>query len=416
MLVASSVPDFIVSGAPDAPVFVFRPHMLKRAAAWFRDRFPGDTFYALKSNPAAHIVDALYAEGITGFDVASQHEVSSIATRYPDAKLAFMHPIKNRNAIAEAYNVHGVRRFVLDSFAELEKIREATDFAHDLTLVVRVGVSNAGATVPLTGKFGASQTEAPALLRATRSCCAQLGVSFHVGSQALNPVAWQTAMAEVSRLIAEAAVTVDIVDVGGGFPARYGNGGLPAMESYLGYIEDAFEDMMVLESAQLWCEPGRALVADCESLLVRVEGVKPGALYLNDGGFGALYDAVHLGWQFPVRPLRRDGSQATGPLQPFKLYGPTCDSSDVLPEPIWLPATLEEGDYLEFGTMGAYGRTMATRFNGFGAYETISAGDSPFMSAFDEDYAQPGSIEMTRARPERLKLVSRRGSGADRVM
>ncbi len=382
MVHASGIPVFVDQVRPDDPFFCFRPERLERAATWFRDSFPGQVFYAVKANPALHILDGLWAAGIRGFDVASPAEIELVATRFPEADLAYMHPVKNRNAIARAYHEFGVRRFVLDSHAELQKILEATNFAKDLILVVRVGVSNAGAAVPLTGKFGASEAEAPGLLREPRRVASRLGVSFHVGSQSLNPGAWPAAMANISRLIRKAAVTVDIVDVGGGFPSLYkSDGGMPALADYAASVDDAFEDMMVLESAELWSEPGRALVAEAESLLVRVDGVKGDALYLNDGGFGALYDAVNLGWEFPVRAHSPEKALA-GRTRAWTLYGPTCDSADKFALPVRLPADIGEGDYIEFGNIGAYGRSMSTRFNGFGGYGLVETDDAPFASAY----------------------------------
>ena len=376
--------DIVADAAPDRPVFCFRPERLKAAARWFRDVFPAEPFYAVKANPSAHVLDTLWAAGIRGFDVASDGEAELIAGRFPTARLAFMHPVKNRRAIARAYHEFGCRRFVLDTDAELAKILDATGGARDLTLVVRVGVSNHGATLPLTGKFGASERDAPELLRATRAVAAELGVSFHVGSQALSPPAWHTAMADLSRLIVAAGVTVDLVDVGGGFPGHYGGVAPPALESYAAIIAEAFEDMKVLENAALWCEPGRAMVAECESLLVRIEGTHDGALYLNDGSFGGLYDAVHERWSFPVRAMGA-GGLIEGPLRDWTVYGPTCDSADRFPEPLALPAGLAEGDYLEFGNLGAYGRAMASRFNGFGAFDTVIAQDAPWPSLYARD-------------------------------
>lgn len=377
-----SVPDFIAHDSPDGPVFCFRQGRLERAANWFRTHFPGEPFYAVKANPAAHVLHTLWACGITSFDVASIAEVEHVATTLPGARLAFLHPVKSRRAIARAYDEFGVRRFVLDSQAELDKILKATGRACDLTLLVRVGVSNDGATLPLTGKFGATALEAPELLRAARTAAPSLGVSFHVGSQAMNPTAWHTAMADLSRLIVQAGVTVDIVDVGGGFPAVYDAADTADLSAYMHMIEAAFADMYVLQSAELWCEPGRALVAEAESLLVGIDGAKPGALYLNDGSFGALYDCVHERWSFPLRAISACGEVIDRPPAPYTLYGPTCDSADRFPDTVWLPDGLGEGDWLEFGNIGAYGRAMASRFNGFGGYRTIAAGDGPWPSLY----------------------------------
>jgi ornithine decarboxylase len=392
----TNVAEFVCAKAPDLPVFCYRPHRLKAAGDWFLDQFPGDVFYAVKANPARHILQGLWDAGLRGFDVASAAEVETVARALPGATMAFMHPVKNRNAIRAAYERHGVRRFVLDSHAELEKILEATGHARDLTLIVRIGVSNAGATVPLTGKFGANEDLAPGLLRAARAVSERLGVSFHVGSQSMNPGAWPTAMADVSRLIAAAAVTVDVVDVGGGFPATYG--APQALECYANLVEQAFEEMMVLESAELWSEPGRALVAEAESLLVRIDGAKDGALYLNDGGFGALYDAVNLDWPFPARALSPTGELACAQGE-YTLYGPTCDSADRFARPVTLPVGLSEGDYIEFGNIGAYGRAMASRFNGFGHYGEVEVADSPFASAYELPSAGDIGTAVTVSRP-----------------
>ena len=238
---------------------------------------------------------------------------------------------------------------------------------------------------PLTGKFGANEIDAPALLRAARAHADELGVSFHVGSQAMNPAAWATAMADLSRIIISASVTVDIVDVGGGFPAIYADTPPPSMDTYAAIVTNAFEEMMVLENAQLWCEPGRALVAGCESLLTRIDLTKPGAIYINDGAYGALYDAVHERWKFPMRVLAGDGRTLPARTEAYTIYGPTCDSADKFPDTVILPAGLTEGDYIEFGNIGAYGRAMAGNFNGFGTSDTVSVRDDPWPSLYGRE-------------------------------
>ena len=386
MAFADSVPSFLDAVRPERPVFCFRPERLQAAARWFGEYFPGESYYAVKANPADHILDGLWNAGIHCFDVASINEVEQVASRLPEARLAFMHPVKSRNAIARAYHDFGVRRFVLDCEDELDRIVEATGGADDLYLVVRIGVSNEGASVPLTGKYGASADQVPDLLRAARWKCDELGISFHVGSQSHSPNAWYTAMADASALIRQAAVTVDVVDVGGGFPSLYPGRVPPDLGAYMHVIEQSFETMMVLENAELWCEPGRAMVAEAESLLVRVDAVRGDAVYLNDGGFGALYDAVHLGWEYPTRAMNA-GGLIHGEERPFTAYGPTCDSADKFAKPLMLPAGIREGDYIEFGQMGAYGRSMASRFNGYGDYDLVTVADAPFASLFQPNEA-----------------------------
>jgi len=376
---------------PDLPVWCFRPERVTAAAKWFRDSFSAEPFYAVKANPGVHVLDALWAGGVRSFDCASDTEVELIRTRFPTARIAFLHPVKNRRAIARAYREFGVRIFVTDTMAELNKILEETGFARDLTIIVRVAVSCDGATLPLAGKFGASAEDAAAILREARRHADELGVSFHVGSQALKPTAWATAMADVSRIIISAGVTVDIVDVGGGFPSVYADGAPPALEAYADMVESSFENMFVLENAELWCEPGRALVAESESLLCRVELAKDGALYINDGSYGALYDAVHERWKFPMRAISGNGRKLRG-MKAYTIYGPTCDSTDKFPETVMLPAGLTEGDYLEFGNLGAYGRAMMSRFNGFGETEVVEVQDAPWPSLYGSVGAEVVSI------------------------
>jgi len=304
-----------------------------------------------------------------------------VANRFEDATLAFMHPVKARSAIRRAYHEFGVRIFVLDSREELAKIVEETGGAKDLHLVVRVAVSSDYAQHKLSGKFGATGMEAVSLLRETRAVAEELGVSFHVGSQCMRPEAWRIAMDAVSEIIREATVTIDIVDVGGGFPVAYPGLTPPPLEDYMREIESAFETMPVLENADLWCEPGRALCAEAGSHIVRVELRKGNALYLNDGAYGALFDAAHDGLVYPVKLLRGKGSPRR-PLRPFKLYGPTCDSIDAMEGPFLLPADVSEGDYIEFGITGAYGAALATKFNGFGDYIEAVVEDAPMLSVF----------------------------------
>ncbi|MBA4225831.1 MAG: decarboxylase [Hyphomonas sp.] len=366
---------------PELPTYCFRPERVTAAATWFVEKFPAQAFYAVKVNPAPHVLDALWEGGIRSFDAASEKEIELIRGRFPDARIAFLHPVKPRQAIRRAYFNHGVRIFVTDSMAELQKILDATDFARDLTILVRIAVSNEGSALPLSGKFGASAAEAADILSVARRYADELGISFHVGSQAMKPSAWAQAMADASRVIIDAGVTVDIVDVGGGFPAIYADKNPPAMDDYVAMVMRSFENMFVLENADLWCEPGRALVAEAESLLVGVDLVKGDALYINEGSYGALYDAVHENWVFPMRAISGDGRKL-GRMVEYTVYGPTCDSADMLPGKVWLPAGLTEGDYIEIGNIGAYGRSMATRFNGFGDSELAVVQDSPWPSLY----------------------------------
>jgi len=393
--------DLVLARAPENPAAIARPHRVEAAAKWFQRHFPGHIFYAVKANPSLWALDALWAAGVRGFDVASEAEVRLVAERFgPEAKLAFMHPVKSRRAISRAYHDFGVRTFVLDTEDELAKILAETNHARDLTLIVRLAVSNDGASLPLSSKFGALPDDAPALLRLARAATQELmGVSFHVGSQCMDPGAYRRAMQEANRAIVRAGVVADVVDVGGGFPAIYPGMEPPALERYIEVIGQSFEDMFVAQNAELWAEPGRALVAEAGSIVARVELRKGDALYLNDGAYGNLFDATHVKWPFPVSALRREETGAE--LAPFRFYGPTCDSIDAAPGPFHLPADIREGDFVEIGMLGAYGVAMATRFNGFGETETVRAADAPWATLFDSRPVQAPVIRLDKAKRRR---------------
>src|SRR5687768_12590237 len=291
-----------------------------------------------------------------------------------------MHPVKAEEAIEEAYFTHGVRTFSLDTLEELEKIVRATNGAEDLNLLVRIRVSSEHSKLSLASKFGAEPDEMKALLMATRQASDALGICFHVGSQAMSPAAFGEAMERVRAAIVEAAVTVDIVDVGGGFPSVYPGMEPPPLEAYFDVIHRSFESLPISYSAELWCEPGRALCAEYASVLVRVEKRRGDELYINDGAYGALFDAAHIGWRFPVKLLREDASDAKD--MPFSFYGPTCDDLDHMAGPFLLPADVRAGDYIEVGMLGAYGCAMRTGFNGFGVEDQVIVDDEPMASLY----------------------------------
>ncbi len=338
--------------------------------------------YAVKANPSPDLLQILWDSGVTHYDVASIAEVRLVASTLPGATLCFMHPVKAEEAIAEAYFVHGVRVFSLDSLEELDKIVFATKGAEDLTLCVRLRVSSDHSKLSLASKFGAGPGESKELLMATRQVADALGICFHVGSQAMSPDAYANAMERVRAAIVEAAVTVDVIDVGGGFPSSYPGMEPPPLERYFATIHRAFESLPISYSAELWAEPGRALCAEYSSLIVRVEKRRGAELYINDGAYGALFDAAHVGWRFPVQLLREPDSNARD--MEFSFYGPTCDDLDHMAGPFLLPADIRAGDYIEIGMLGAYGSAMRTAFNGFGSDQTVIVGDEPMVSLYAE--------------------------------
>ncbi len=382
-----SAAALVAARQPERPVLASRPHAAARAARWFLSNFPGDVAYAYKANSSVFMIGALYGAGVRHFDVASTPELEDAAT-IPHATLHFMHPVKSRRSIAKAYHTHGVRSFALDSEDELAKIVEETrgpkGVADDLVLFVRISVPPINSAIPLERKFGVTSEEAAKLLVKARQAASELGVTFHVGSQTMTPDAYTHALAEVGRLIGQAGVVVDRLDVGGGFPSAYPNMQPAPLSSFMTAIREGVERLPVREDVRLMCEPGRALVAEAESVIVRVEARRGDDIFINDGGYGVLFDAAHLNWIFPARlvsrPMKREEE-----LQPFALWGPTCDSIDYMKGPFLLPSGLREGDYIEIGSVGAYGRAIAGDFNGYGKYDEAILDDEPLLSLYDTD-------------------------------
>jgi ornithine decarboxylase len=400
-----SARELIAARKPDRPVFGLRPHAAGRAAKWFLNNFPGDVAYAVKANASPFLLGALYGAGIRHFDVASLPEIEDAAT-IPDTTLHFMHPVKNRLAIRRAFGAFGVRSFVLDSEEELKKIMEETGHCRDLTLWVRIAVTPKNAKLPLDRKFGTSGAKAIKLLVKARQVARELGMSFHVGSQTVSPEAYAAALEEVARLVVKAGVVLDGVDVGGGFPSIYpshqpatlsaslaaGTSNYPAndapmpLSTFMDAIKSGFEKVPTTERCRLMCEPGRALVAEAESLIVRVEGRRGNELFINDGAYGALFDAAKFNWIYPTQLVGHDPVDGEA-LTPFAFWGPTCDSIDYMPGPFLLPGSVKEGDFIEIGNIGAYGRAIAGRFNGYGAYEQAILLDEPMLSMYRADDA-----------------------------
>jgi ornithine decarboxylase len=276
-----------------------------------------------------------------------------------------------------------VRDFALDSFEELAKLRAeiaATSVAGDLGLIVRLALPKGRAVLDLSGKFGARAEAAAALLQAARPQAARLGISFHVGSQCLDPLAWRAALALVGEVIAQAGVPIDIIDVGGGFPVAYPDIEPPVLGAFMAEIEEGFEQLALPATTQLWAEPGRALVAGGGSVVLHVQMRRDDALYVNDGVFGSLADAGALGFRYPTRLIRPAGAVPSPILRPFSFFGPTCDSADAMRGPFLLPADVAEGDWIEVGQLGAYGGCLRTGFNGFDRARIVEVCDDPLSN------------------------------------
>ena len=366
----------------DKPQFVFRPESITQSVACFRDYFNATSLYAVKTNPDREVLQHLYQNGIRCFDVASLEEIDLVSGLFDDVTLYFMHPVKSRKAIREAYFKYGVRHFSLDHADELEKIKQETKNAKDLLLHVRIAIPNNFAGIPLGKKFGINPQQAADLIKLVDKTAQKTGICFHVGSQCMHPRAYRIGLQITAEVIKDSGVQISSVNVGGGFPSIYPGMIPPKMTDYFAAIHEEFSKIPGSEFMKLLAEPGRALVAESMSLIVQVLLRKDNYLYINDGTYGCLFDAGTPEFVFPMRLVCDQKIHAID-MMPFSFYGPTCDSLDQMKGPFHLPSDIAEGDYIEIGQMGSYSQAMATRFNGFGpAEEIIHIADAPLMSLY----------------------------------
>ena len=369
---------------PDEPIYCIRKNSIQVASKFFQNNFPGKVLYAVKTNPHPFVIKTIIDSGIKNFDVASINEIKAIKDIDKTVKCSFMHTVKSRESIKEAYFNYGVKTFSLDSKDELIKIIESTGQAKDLELFVRVAVSNEHAEIDLSKKFGALTSEATGLLRLTKQYAKKIGLSFHVGSQCMHPISYSKGIKEIGNIIKRTKIIPDYINVGGGFPTIYPDLIPQSIESYFNEIQDALKNLKLENLPEIICEPGRAIVAESGSTIVRVNLRKKQKLYINDGTYGTLFDAGVPNIVYPTK-LITNGRIISKKLTSFDFYGPTCDSMDYMKGPFLLPNNIKENDYIELGQLGAYGLTFRTQFNGFFSDEIYEVEDNPIMSLYSQE-------------------------------
>jgi len=368
---------------PKYPVYCIRSNSIKTSVDFFKKNFPGKVLYAVKTNPHEKVLKHIMSNGINNFDVASIDEIRLIKRLNPEAKLYFMHTVKGREDIAEAYFELGVRDFALDTKDELQKILESTKQAKDLNLYVRIAISNEHAEIDLSRKFGALPNEALGLVRLCKEHSKKIGISFHVGSQCMHKISFSKALANVGNIIRKTKIIPDIINVGGGFPSIYPDLNPEPLNNYIDEIKMAITKLKLTNMPELFCEPGRAIVAESGSAIVKVVLRKKNKLYINDGTYGALFDAGVPNLVFPSKMIS-NGRIQSKKLTAFSFFGPTCDGLDYMKGPFLLPNNIKEGDYIELGQLGAYGLTFRTKFNGFYSNEICEISDKPIMSIYED--------------------------------
>ena len=379
-----SVEELVNRLKPTEPVYCIRKNSIQLASKYFQRKFPGKILYAVKTNPHVLVLKSLISSGIENFDVASIKEIVTIKKLKPDAKCSYMHTVKSRESIKEAYFKYGVKSFSLDTKDELIKIIESTNNANDLELFVRVAVSNEHAEIDLSKKFGASTTEATGLLRLTKQYSKKIGLSFHVGSQCMHPISYTKGISEIGNIIKKTKIVPDVLNLGGGFPTIYPDLIPQSIDSYFNEIKKSLENLRLEKLPEIICEPGRALVAESGSTIVRVNLRKKQKLFINDGTYGTLFDGGTPNIVFPAK-LITNGRLVSKKLTSFDFYGPTCDSMDYMKGPFILPNNIKENDYIELGQLGAYGLTFRTQFNGYYSDKIYEVEDEPIMTMYDKD-------------------------------
>ena len=371
---------------PEKPVYCIRKKSIHAASKTFQNKFPGKILYAVKTNPHPEVLKTIIESGIENFDVASIQEIKDIRAIKQNAKCSYMHTVKSRESIKEAYFDYNVKTFSLDTKDELIKILESTNQAKDLELFVRVAVSNEHAEIDLSKKFGALGSEASALLRLTKQYAKKIGLSFHVGSQCMHPISYAKGITEIGNIIKKTKILPNYINIGGGFPAIYPDLIPQSLDNYFEEIKKSLENLKLEKIPEIMCEPGRALVAESGSTIVRVNLRKKQKLYINDGTYGTLFDAGTPNIVFPSKLIKENSNKIISKkLTAFDFFGPTCDSMDYMKGPFLLPNNIKENDYIELGQLGAYGLTFRTQFNGYYSDEIFEVEDKPIMTMYDKD-------------------------------
>ena len=367
-MTTKKIRDFLAERRP-TPYLVVDLDVVADNYKKLRDAVPqAGIYYAIKANPAPEILDVLTKLG-SSFDTASVNEIDMALRAGVSAdRISYGNTIKKKDDIAAAY-ARGVRLFAFDSEAELAKLSAAAPGAK---VFCRILTSGEGADWPLSRKFGCDVEMARELLiMAASKGVVPHGVSFHVGSQMKDPNAWESAVEQAAWLFREcedAGVQLNMLNLGGGFPAKYRKD-IPAMGTYGEAIHAALAKYFGNRVPEIIVEPGRQMVGnagliDTEVVLVSRKSKRDARrwVYLDIGKFGGLAETMDEAIQYPIVSSKKGAK-----VERVVLAGPTCDSADVLYEKAdyRLPIDLEAGDRLEIRATGAYTTTYsAVAFNG----------------------------------------------------
>ncbi|MEZ5752992.1 MAG: type III PLP-dependent enzyme [Paracoccaceae bacterium] len=363
--------DYLRGVGPNDPVLFLSPAVLQAQARRFLDGFPGLVTYAVKSNPEEAIITNLAAAGVTGFDVASPEEIALIRRLVPDAALHYNNPVRARHEIVFAVG-RDVASYSVDSHSELDKLFALVPTHRDngerVEITARYKLPVAGATYDFGAKFGATVEKAAEILRRIADQGYTPSLTFHPGTQCVDPMAWDAYIRAARQISDLAGVDIHRLNVGGGFPSHRVEAVVPSYDAIFNLIRRVSAEVFGDRIPALVCEPGRGLVADSMALLSRIKGLRDDDhVFLNDGVYGAFMELPMMGAMDRLTVWSPDGFERVGPTRRRTVFGPTCDSVDRLPGDVPLPGDIEEGDFVLMQGMGAYSVATNTRFNGFGA-------------------------------------------------
>jgi len=357
--------SLIAAEAPDYPAFLFSEAELRRSAALFQLGFDGLVTYAIKANPSDHIVSILADSGVKAFDVASTTEMALVRRLAPHAAMHYNNPIKSRREIATARDAFGIASFAIDNSDQLDQLAAVVAPSRDIEVTVRFKAGKARKAFDFGTKFGVLEADAIDIVAAVERRGYAPSLCFHVGSQCEDVAAYERHIAAAGRIAKGAGINLKRLNIGGGFPAPYPSSGAPDLEVYFEAIRKATETTFGASRPEMIVEPGRSLSTSSTALLLRVKHQRGGrSVYLNDGAYGALMEVKFMPILPPTR-VWRGAEILGGETAEFTIWGPTCDSYDVLPQLFDFPKDIGEDDWVEFGLLGAYSQASTTSFNGF---------------------------------------------------
>ncbi len=348
---------------PAEPVYCIYPHVYRQSASQFLAGFSGRVLYAVKACAEPAVIQVLIEAGVRHFDCASLIEIEIVKSVDASVECYFMVPVLIRGEARIAQQRYGVHHFVVDHISAIDRLAGEIDLSKAI-LFARMAVHHQAAMQELSVRFGAPVSEMPGLLQAIVESGAEPALAFNVGSMVTSPDAYRHSISVAADLLEALPFEIRLVDIGGGFPRSYPRFEMPPLQDYMAGIREAIAGLRTAPGREILTEPGRALAAPGMSAISEVLLRKDDRLYINDGMHGIFWELRYKGHDTFACQSYRDGKRLEGPLKPYTLFGPTCDSADQLPGKVDLPEDIQPGDHLEFGGLGAYSLSGRTDFNG----------------------------------------------------